>query len=274
MTNNEIQNSAAPSPKAFLGGARYCTVASYKHELAKVQAGLVRERALRRQRDELIEQLETLSSESSHRLLNGLQMVVSLLSLQIRASTNPEVALRLTEAANRVAMIERVHRHLHRFDGEPTVAFMQYLEVLCREYSALRSSKARSDQAIVVEGIEVELPTATAIPLGFIVNEMITNATKYGRGRVIVTLKPNAEKGYALSVFSDGPSLPDGFDPAACKGLGMKIILSLVRQIGGELRFGSGETNQGARFTVLFSCPHTRPKINGRAAGGGARSSA
>src|SRR6185369_4760615 len=141
MTNDEIQNSADPSPKAFFRSPRYCTVASYKRELAKVQAALVREGALRRQRDELVEQLEILRSESDHRLLNGLQMIVSLLSLQSRLSTNVEVTSRLAEAANRVAMIERVHRHLHRFDGEPTVAFMQYLQVLCRDLSALRSSK-------------------------------------------------------------------------------------------------------------------------------------
>jgi two-component sensor histidine kinase len=47
--------------------------------------------------------------------------------------------------------------------------------------------------------------------------------------------------------------LPEGFDPAARKGLGMKIIQSLVGRIGGELRIGRGDQNQGARFTVLFS---------------------
>jgi two-component sensor histidine kinase len=54
-----------------------------------------------------------------------------------------------------------------------------------------------------------------------------------------------------LSVSSDGPGLPQGFDPAARKGLGMKIIRSLVKRIGGELRIGQGDQNQGARFTVL-----------------------
>jgi two-component system, sensor histidine kinase PdtaS len=60
-------------------------------------------------------------------------------------------------------------------------------------------------------------------------------------------------KGYALSVISDGPALPEGFDPAAGKGLGMRIIRSLVERIGGELRLGCGDNDQGARFTVLFS---------------------
>jgi two-component sensor histidine kinase len=66
-------------------------------------------------------------------------------------------------------------------------------------------------------------------------------------------LEPNPGKGYALSVCNDGPALPEGFDPDACKGLGMRIIRSFVERIGGELRIGRGDKNQGAQFTVLFS---------------------
>ena len=68
-----------------------------------------------------------------------------------------------------------------------------------------------------------------------------------------VSLEPNPEKGYALSVANDGPALPEGFDPAACKGLGMRIIRSLVERIGGELRIGRGDMIQRKRFAVLFS---------------------
>jgi hypothetical protein len=63
-----------------------------------------------------------------------------------------------------------------------------------------------------------------------------TNRSIYGAGRITVSLEPNPEKGYALSVANDGPDLPEGFDPAACKGLGMRIIRSLVERISGELR--------------------------------------
>jgi two-component system, sensor histidine kinase PdtaS len=104
-----------------------------------------------------------------------------------------------------------------------------------------------------IEGVEANLLAATAIPLGFVANELITNAVKYGTGRITVSLEPNSEKGYALSVSSDGPGLPEGFNPADRKGLGMRIIQSFVKQIGGELRNGRGDRNQGARFTVLFS---------------------
>ncbi|MGZ5877019.1 MAG: hypothetical protein ACXWKP_33630, partial [Bradyrhizobium sp.] len=65
-------------------------------------------------------------------------------------------------------------------------------------------------------------------------------------------IRPSAD-GYALSVSNDGPPLPAGFDPGASKGLGMRIIQSFARQIGGELRIGRGDDGQGARFTVLFS---------------------
>jgi two-component system, sensor histidine kinase PdtaS len=69
----------------------------------------------------------------------------------------------------------------------------------------------------------------------------------------MVRVEANPEKGYALSVSNDGPALPEGFDPAACKGLGMRIIRSFVERIGGELRIGRGDKDQGTRFTVLFS---------------------
>jgi two-component sensor histidine kinase len=104
-----------------------------------------------------------------------------------------------------------------------------------------------------VEGCEINLPSTTATSLGFIANELITNALKHGRGRIIVGLDTDPDKGYALSVSNDGPPLPDGFNPAACKGLGIKLIQSLVRKIGGDFGFGRGTDNQGARFVVLFS---------------------
>jgi two-component sensor histidine kinase len=68
-------------------------------------------------------------------------------------------------------------------------------------------------------------------------------------------LRTSPSTGHSLSVLDDGPGLPAGFDPAASRGLGMKIIGSLVRQIGGELQFASGENGRGAAFTVTFGSP-------------------
>ena len=247
-----------PSTLTFLNSP-HRTIESYERELIQYRSMEIRLRdalaeseAQLRQQDELIQRQELLKKESDHRLLNDLQMTISLLSLQGRASTNAEAATQLAVAANRVSMIARIHHRLNSYEGVQTIEFKKFLQDFGRDFSAMVSSEASPEQ-ITVEGIEINLPAATAIPLGFIASELITNAAKYGKSRIIVALQPNPEHGYALSVSNDGPALPDGFDPGASKGLGMKIVQSFTRQIGGELRIGRGDDGEGARFTVLFS---------------------
>jgi two-component sensor histidine kinase len=260
MTIESLPYSADSPVNAILENLDRSAIANYEREPTnyrstqiQLREALAREEALLRQKNELIKQHAILSKESDHRLLNGVQMIVSLLSLQSRASANAEAALQLAVAANRVATIGRVHQRLHCFDSLKAIAFTQYLRDFCRDFSPMLFSKECLEQVIVVEGPEIKLPTITGIPLAFIINELITNAAKYGRGRITVKLEPNPGKGYALSISNDGPFLPEGFDPAACKGLGMRIIRSLVERIGGELRVGRGDNDQGTQFTVLFS---------------------
>jgi two-component sensor histidine kinase len=252
-------HGANAPPNTILRSPDRLTAASYERQLTEhrrteisLREALARDETLLRQKDELIQQQSVSSQESDHRLLNGLQMIVSLLSLQSRASTNGEAALQLAAAADRVATIGRIHQRLHSLDGAQTFALKQYLEDLCRDFSVMLSSE-RPERELVVEGIEIKLPAVTAIPLGFIANELITNAAKYGTGQIAISLETNPEKGYALSVSNDGPDLPEGFDPATCKGLGLRIIRSLVKRIGGEFRFAWGDQNRGTRVTVLFS---------------------
>ena len=91
-----------------------------------------------------------LGQESDHRLLNGLQMIVSLLSLQGRASGNTEVASQSGVAADRVATIGRIHHRLHSFDGVQTFAIKQYLHDICGDFSTMLSSE-RPEQIVVVD---------------------------------------------------------------------------------------------------------------------------
>jgi two-component sensor histidine kinase len=235
------------------------TAASYERELAALKATeselrktLARDEALLRQKDASIRQQKMLTKECHHRLLNNLQMIVGLLSLQSRKETNAEAASRLSIAADRVQAIAGLHHHLHSMDGTPTVDFKPYLDRLCRDHSTLSLSDEQPDQVIVVDAIELSLPTATGIPLSLIVNELITNAIKHGRGRIMVTLAPSG-KGHALSVCNGGSGLPEGFDLTAGKGLGMTLVCSLVAQIGGGLRIDRGDDGDCTRFTVLFA---------------------
>ena len=260
MLPEQLRHSVPSRPSPIFESPERRTVASYERELTRhrlteslLRAALAREEVLLGQKDELIRHQDVLGKESDHRLLNGLQMIASLLSLQSRESPNAEVASQLAIAANRVATIGRIHQRLHSFDGVPAVAFKKYLEDLCSDFSAMLPSQQRADQVMVVEGSEINLPTAIGIPLGFIVNELITNAAKYGKGLITVRLAPNPGKGVRAVRLQRWSAAAGRFRPAACNGLGMKIIRSLVARIGGELRFGRDEKDQVAEFTVLFS---------------------
>jgi two-component sensor histidine kinase len=251
---------ASPCTLKIIGGGQVRhTIESYERELLQhrslekgLRDALAESEAQLRQKDELIQRQDLLSKESDHRLMNDLQMTISLLSLQSRASTNAEAAAQLAIAANRVSMIARIHHRLHSYDGGvQAIDFRKFLEDFGRDFSAMLSSEERPER-VVVESIAIDLPAATAIPLGYVVSELIANATKYGNGRIAISLVPDPRYGYALSVSNDGPALPEGFDPGAGKGLGMKIIQSFTRQIGGELLVGRADDGHGARFTVLF----------------------
>ena len=127
----------------------------------------------------------------------------------------------------------------------------RYLEGLCDDLSGLLFHDP-SSRAVFVQSVELDISTAVGIPLGFIVAELITNACKYGKGDIAVRLEPATPESHSLSVLDDGPGLPVGFDATSSKGPGMKIILLLVKQIGGELNVFPGDGGRGARFTVTI----------------------
>ncbi len=257
--------------KVFYEGGSHTTILLGIEDITRRRVLQDEKDELLRQTNELVQQKVVLAKEFDHRLLNSLQLISSLLSLQSRTTKNPEAAAQLSIAGNRVAALGRVHRRLHVLDHLETVEFKQYASRLCEDLSGmLHQDEAK--RAIVVEGDDIEIPTLLGIPLGFIVNELVTNSTKYAKGKTTVRLESRPE-GHSLSVFDDGPGLPKGFTPSGHKGLGMKIIQSLVKQIGGEIQFGRGDDDRGARFTVLFSIkPPSEPLVNGArtAAGNGA----
>jgi len=224
---------------------------SYDLLAAELQAALAREQTALQEKRRLSERQVMLAQEFEHRLINGIQLIVSMLSLQSRTATTPEAADQLTIAARRVSAIGRIHRRLHLLDHQECVDFKEYLQRLCEDISGLLFQDG-TGYAIVVEGTKIEIPATLAIPLGFIVNELITNSAKYAEGHVTVRIEATSPADRSLSVIDDGPGLPAEFKPANSKGLGMKIVLSLVQQIGGVLLVRSGDNGRGTCFTVKF----------------------
>ena len=217
----------------------------------QLKSALAREDALLREKRDLLQRHDMMAQEFEHRLLNSLQLIVSLLLLQSRAATTPEAATQLNIAADRVAALGRVHRQLHLLDHQERVEFKQYIRHLCEDLSGLLFQEG-AKHAIVVEGANVEIPTALGIPLGFIVNELVTNSAKYAKGTITVRLRTASAVSHSLSVSDDAPA---DFDPASRRGLGMTIIQSLVKQIGGELHIARADDGRGACFTVTFNSP-------------------
>jgi two-component sensor histidine kinase len=86
---------------------------------------------------------------------------------------------------------------------------------------------------IEVRGDEGKVPTTRIQPIGLLLNELITNAAKHGAGKINVEYKIEGAK-HELSVCDQGSGLPSGFDAEQTSGLGMKVVNTLVRQLGGS----------------------------------------
>lgn len=195
--------------------------------------------------DQALAQAKLLAREIDHRVMNSLQFVSAMLHLE--AKNAGEVAGgHLDAAAGRVAAVARVHRHFHLEADVEQVPAVAYLRRLCDDLSGILGVP------IEVEGATKMLPTTSIQPLGLIVNELVTNAAKHGAGKINVTFKLGVA-GYELAVCDQGEGLPDAFDPAhTVRGLGMKIVQVLAKQLGGSLVARANPSGIGACFEVTF----------------------
>jgi two-component sensor histidine kinase len=199
-------------------------------------------------------QKDLLLKEVDHRVKNSLQVVSSILNLQAR--TAGAAAGQFHDAAARVAAIATVHQQLHKHDDVGTVAIDRYLIDLCRGIGAASSSP---DQAwsIAVDADPLVIPTDVGVPLGLIVNELITNAIRHSTvvrdsGSIRVLLEAGTDTfSVCVSDSGDGPA-----DVAETHtGLGTRIIETLARQINAAVvkeRLAPG-------YRVTVTVPHGNP---------------
>jgi two-component sensor histidine kinase len=175
-----------------------------------------------------------LYEELNHRVKNNLTLVAGVLQMQARRA-EPGVREQLIKAADRVQSIAQVHQALYRGARSEDVDFATYLKDLCASLSRSLVSDGRI--SLEVEAEPAELPITTVIPLGIVVNELVTNAVKYAypppqTGVVSVDFRRN-DAGFRLTVGDAGQGLPE--QAATNRGLGMTLVSSLVRQLHGEM---------------------------------------
>ena len=137
--------------------------------------------------------------EMHHRVKNSLQLVRGILSLQARRVTQQEAKDALNAAATRIVTIAEVHQNLYQGTSVSEVDVSLYLNELAKDltHSILEGGHKRSLQ---VSADAVMWPSAKAISLGIITTELITNAIKYGLGKVNIKFKAHNDGTHTLSV--------------------------------------------------------------------------
>ena len=198
-------------------------------------------RKLEHEREVAHERIAALLQELGHRIKNSFQIIVSMVSLEARNQESAESKAALERVLHRIAALGRLYSTLGETNSSEEVDAAIYLEALCRDL--IESVQTENGTSIALKtDIESEsLSVDRAIPLGLIVNELVTNAIKYAfpsetRGTVAVTLKRNPGQ-LCLMVADNGK----GADPQrADSGLGGRLVDTFARQLGGQVERASG----------------------------------
>ena len=198
---------------------------------------------------ESLREKEVLLKEIHHRVKNNLQIVSSLLAMQADASGDDTALAVLRECIHRVRSMALIHERLYQSESLARIDFGEYATSLAN--FLFRSYAVSGTVQLLVETEPTELNIGTAVPLGLILNELVSNALKHafkdGRpGTLRVTLRP-AGDGFALVVADTGPGLPSGFDVEKANSLGLNLVSSLVQQLKATMTI---ERDGGASFRI------------------------
>jgi len=186
--------------------------------------------------------------------------VASLLNMQERGVADADMRALLAESANRVKSMALVHEQLYRSHDLSNIVLGEYLKQLAEHLEqAHRPLSARVPVRLLIEPLRLGIETA--VPLGLIVNELVSNAYKHGyaaeapRGEIVLEARALEDGRVRVAVTDDGRGLPAGFDPRAASTLGMQLVVTLAAQLGGELTL---ESRPGATAFCLAFRPEER----------------
>jgi two-component sensor histidine kinase len=215
------------------------------------------ERAVREARDHLetlAAQQAVLLREVNHRVANSLQLIGALIGLQARRVTDPGARDVLQQAVKRVEAVGLVHRRLYTGQDVEFVEMDDYLGGLVDELSRAAQYGDQGPK-IVLSAESIRVETDKAVPLGLIVNELVTNALKYaypagGAGAVRVQLSREAE-GVRLVVEDDGVGYPVEQAAPTGSGLGSMIVNSMAHALKASVELDRG--HRGTRFVVTLA---------------------
>ncbi len=185
---------------------------------------------------------EILLREIHHRVKNNLQIVSSLLSLQSNYIIDEQALDAVKESRNRVESMSLIHQNLYQEENLTGINVNQYIENLTD--NLFYSYNIKPDNIKLVKEIDsLILDVDTVIPIGLILNELITNCLKYAfvnnkDGNIKVIVK-EINSSLLLSVYDDGRGLPENFEQGAKKSFGHKMINAFLQKLNGKMNMYS-----------------------------------
>jgi two-component sensor histidine kinase len=227
-------------------------------ELADLQRRLDEETQRRQDAERRLEntivEKETLVKEIHHRIKNNLAIVATLLEMASRGIHDPEALAALDNSKGRILAMAMIHEQLYRSHNLKTIDLGERISRLAADLLFAYSNNPSIRLQVNVEPVMIDMERA--IPCGLIVNELITNALKYGfpageAGVIGVSVRMVDEQ-IEICISDDGARLPDAFFNVKTKSLGMDLVRILSYQLRAEMHVQrDGITSIALRFPFL-----------------------
>lgn len=224
--------------------------------LSKANAALAEENAQRLEAEDKIRsslnEKTMLLKEIHHRVKNNLQIIVSLLNLQSRYIKDEQTLAAIRESQNRVKAMALVHEKLYRAEDIAHIDLNEYIRFLGTGLFQFYDARKRGIR-FTLEIHDINVDINTAIPLGLIINELISNALKYafpeGRaGEIAISVQKDAAT-LTIRVRDDGIGVPADLDWRNTSSLGLRLVNTLVDQLNGTIEL---DRTSGTSFTMVL----------------------
>ena len=199
-----------------------------------------------------LEEKETLLKEVYHRVKNNLQVITSLFNLQSSTLPDGDSKSVIAEASSRIFSMSLVHEKLYRSKDLSSIQLNEYIQDLCLNFSQASGLSDRNIKfELNLQPLTVDLDTA--IPLGLILNELITNCLKHAfkqqeSGVVSIILNKTDDQQIELTVSDNGHNETHN-SIAGSKTLGLQLINSLCNQLDGVIH---QDVSNGTTMTITF----------------------
>ncbi|HKQ10141.1 MAG TPA: sensor histidine kinase [Rhizomicrobium sp.] len=202
-----------------------------------------------------VELKTVLIREIHHRVKNNLQVVMSLLSLQVGRVRDPSARQALVQAQARINALVVVHRILHEIEFQPSVDLKRIISELGRQIT--EGMSGNNSKFVYKEDLmSVTVSGDSAIPLALFVTEVLTNSFKHafpagGAGTISLSLAPSGDQLH-LVIADNGEGYDDTHESG---GLGRRLIQSLAQQVQGQVKITTAP-GQGTRIELIFKNPN------------------